>query len=200
MIVVNGVVSPATMDALPLVLTGGWAAGINCYLAVLLTGVLGRLDVAEVPNALERTDVLVAAAVMYAIEFVADKIPYVDNTWDAISTAIRPTVGAILGALAAGEAGSLSEAVGAATGGTTALVSHGVKAGLRVAINASPEPMSNIGASVAEDSLVAGVVLLAIEEPWLAATVALLLLAAGAALLWWLRRKLGRWLAGPRGP
>jgi Domain of unknown function (DUF4126) len=188
------------MDALPLVLSSGWAAGINCYLAVLLTGVLGRLDVAEVPDALERTDVLVAAAAMYAVEFVADKIPYVDNVWDAISTAIRPTVGAILGALAAGEAASLSEAVGAVTGGTTALVSHGVKAGLRVAINASPEPVSNIGASLVEDSLVAGVVLLAIEEPWLAAAVAMFLLALGVGLLWWLRRRVGAWLAGPRGP
>jgi Domain of unknown function (DUF4126) len=188
------------MDALPLVFSGGWAAGINCYLAVLLTGVLGRLDVADVPDGLERTDVLVAAGAMYAIEFVADKIPYVDNIWDAISTAIRPTVGAVLGALAAGEAGSLPEAVGAVTGGTTALISHAVKAGLRLAINASPEPVSNVGASLVEDSAVAGVVLLAVEEPWLAAAVALVLLVAGIALLWWLRRKLGAWLAGGRRP
>ena len=85
------------------------------------------------------------------MEFVADKIPRVDSTWDAISTAIRPTVGAVIGVLLAGEASSLDQAVLGVVGGTTALVSHLVKAGTRLGINASPEPVSNVAASVPED-------------------------------------------------
>ena len=82
------------------------------------------------------------------MEFVADKIPYIDSTWDAISTAIRPTVGAVIGVLLAGDASSLDQAVLAVVGGGTALLSHLVKAGSRLAINSSPEPISNVVASV----------------------------------------------------
>ena len=85
------------------------------------------------------------------MEFVADKIPYIDSTWDAISTAIRPTVGAVIGVLLAGDATSLDQAVLGVVGGGTALLSHLVKAGSRLAINSSPEPVTNIGASLAED-------------------------------------------------
>ena len=86
------------MEALPLAFTTGWASGINAYACVLILGLLGRFaGVDEVPTALDRTNgVLIAAGVLFAFEFVADKIPYVDSAWDAISTVIRPTVGAII--------------------------------------------------------------------------------------------------------
>ncbi len=77
------------MDALPLVVSGGWAAGVNAYATVLLLGVFGRLGLGDVPDGLERTEVMIAAGVLFAVEFVADKIPYVDNVWDAIHTAVR---------------------------------------------------------------------------------------------------------------
>ena len=110
-----------TGELLPLVFTSGWASGVNAYATVLLLGLLGRFaGVDAVPAGLERTDVLVAAAVLYAVEFVADKIPYVDSTWDAVHTAIRPTVGAVIGLLVAGDADSLETAVLSATGGVTA--------------------------------------------------------------------------------
>ena len=84
------------MDGLSLAFTGGWASGVNAYLVVLLLGIADRFgDLSEVPDVLGRWDVLTVAALLYAMEFVADKIPYVDSTWDAISTAIRPTVGRI---------------------------------------------------------------------------------------------------------
>jgi len=173
-----------TADLLPLVFTSGWASGVNAYATVLMLGLLGRFAGLEaVPAALERPDVLAAAAVMYALEFVTDKIPYVDSAWDAVHTAIRPTVGAVIGLLVAGEADSLSTAVLAATGGVTALVSHLVKAGLRLAVNTSPEPASNIAASVAEDAAVAGVIALILAAPWLAAGFAAVLLVGGAALV-----------------
>ncbi|WP_248582162.1 DUF4126 domain-containing protein [Nocardioides sp. InS609-2] len=172
------------MDSLPLVFSSGWASGINAYLVVLVLGVSDRLhDVSQIPDVLHRWDVLAAASFLYAMEFVADKIPYVDSTWDVISTAIRPTVGAVIGVLLAGDATSLDQAVAGTVGGGTALLSHLVKAGGRLAINASPEPVSNIGASLAEDVAVFGVIAFAIDNPQAAAAIAGVLLLAGLVLL-----------------
>jgi hypothetical protein len=193
------------VNALALVFSSGWASGLNCYLVVLVLGVADRVhDTQQVPDVLQRWDVLAVAAFFYAMEFVADKIPYVDSTWDAVSTFIRPTAGAVVGALLAGQAHSLNGAVAAAVGGGTALLSHAVKAGSRLAINASPEPVSNIAASVSEDLAVLGVILFAIHHPRAAAAVAAVLLAGGLVLLYVLakavRRGWRRWKGtGPRG-
>jgi hypothetical protein len=171
------------MDSLAYVLTSGWASGLNVYATVLVTGLLGRFGDAErVPEVLERTDVLLAAGVLASVEFVADKIPYVDSGWDAVHTVIRPTIAAILGALLAGEADDLGEAVAAVLGGSTALASHAAKASLRLAVNTSPEPVSNIVLSLAENTAVVGVLLLAVDHPWAALAVAAALLVAAAAL------------------
>ncbi|MFZ2014364.1 MAG: DUF4126 domain-containing protein [Nocardioides sp.] len=173
------------MGALAFVFSSGWASGLNCYLVVLVLGIADRVhDWAQVPDVLGRWDVLAAAAFMYAMEFVADKVPYIDSTWDAISTFIRPTVGAVIGILIAGQADSLNGAVALAVGGGTALASHSVKAGARLAINASPEPLSNIAASVTEDLAVLGVVWYAIQHPRAAALIAAVLLAGGLVLLY----------------
>jgi hypothetical protein len=189
------------VEVLPAVVASGWASGVNGYLVVLMLGLAERLvGLDAAPDVLARTDVLVAAAVLFAVDAVADKIPYVDSTWDAVHTAIRPSIGAALGLLLTGDAGSVEQAVGAAAGGLTALASHAVKAGLRAAVNTSPEPASNVAVSVAEDVTVAGVVALVVVAPWVAATVALLLLGVGAllvALLWrrvraWRRRRRDR--------
>ena len=186
------------MSALAFVFSSGWASGLNCYLVVLVLGIADRVhDTTQVPDVLHRWDVLGVAAFMFAMEFVADKIPYVDSTWDAISTAIRPTAGAVVGVLIAGQADSLNGAVAAVVGGGTALLSHGVKAGTRLAINTSPEPLSNIAASLSEDLAVLGVVWFAIQHPRAAAAVAAVLLAGGLVLLYALaklvRRGWRRW-------
>jgi len=171
------------VDVLPWIFSSGWASGINGYAVVVVLGVLGRLGADDVPPALERTDVLVAALVMWCIDAVADKIPYVDSTWDTVHTAIRPTIGAIVAALLAGEQGSLGQATAAAVGGGTALASHLVKAGIRLGVNTSPEPASNIVVSTAEDFTVAGVVAVSVINPWLAAAIAAVLLATGITLV-----------------
>ena len=172
------------MEALPWVFSSGWASGINSYAVVLIMGLAGRfLGVDDVPAALTRTDVLVAAAVLFLVDAVADKIPYLDSGWDVVHTAIRPTVGAVLGVLIAGDATTLEQAVLGVTGGTSALVSHLVKAGLRAVVNTSPEPASNIAVSTAEDVTVAGVVTVSLLNPWLAATVAGVLLLVGLTLV-----------------
>lgn len=188
------------MAPLALVFSSGWASGINAYLVVLVLGIAERVGPTDqIPDALARWDVLAAAGSMYAMEFVADKIPVVDSTWDVVSTAIRPTAGAVLGVLLAGEAGSLDQAIGGVVGGGSALLSHSVKAGSRLAINASPEPFSNIAASLAEDTVVLAVVWYAVEHPRAAALIAGVLLALGLAALVLLvrviRRGLRRWRA-----
>ena len=187
------------MESLAYVLTSGWASGLNVYATVLVTGLVGRFgDVERVPDVLERTDVLLAAAVLAAVEFVADKIPYVDSGWDAVHTVIRPTIAAVLGALLAGEADDLGEALAAVLGGTTALASHAAKASLRLAVNASPEPFSNVALSLAENTAVVGVLLLAIDHPWTALGIAAALLLAAvtvaALLMRAIRRGWGRLL------
>ncbi len=181
------------MDLLPLVVSSGWASGVNAYLLVLVLGVTDRVaGLSQIPDVLARTDVLVVAAVLFAVEFVADKIPYLDSSWDAISTAIRPTVGAVVALLLAGDVSTLEQALYAVLGGGTALASHSVKAGMRLAINTSPEPVTNIGASLGEDVTVLGVVLLAVSYPWIAFGVVVFLLVAGGTTLFFLFRRIRR--------
>lgn len=182
------------MELLPWVFTTGWASGINGYLVVLVLGLAERfLTLAQVPDALARTDVLVAAAVLFLVDAVADKVPYLDSTWDAVHTAIRPTIGAVLGALLAGDVSSLEQGLAATAGGVTALASHAVKAGLRAAVNTSPEPASNVAVSIAEDVGVASVVSLAVIAPWLAAGVAAVLLVTGIVLVILLLSRIRGW-------
>ena len=183
------------MDILPLSIANGWASGISAYATLLIAGLLGRYGLADTPAALQRTDVLVFVAVLLAIEFVADKIPYVDSIWDSIHTVIRPTIAGILGVLIAGHAGTLGQAIAASTASITALLSHLTKGGLRLAVNTSPEPVTNIGTSLAEDGAVVGVTLLAWQFPWVAAGIALTLLAIGMSLVYVLLSRVRRGLA-----
>jgi hypothetical protein len=172
------------VELLPVVLASGWASGINAYLVVLVLGLIGRFtEVAGIPEGLTRTDVLIVAAILYVVELIADKIPYFDSLWDAVSTAIRPTVGAVIGLLMAQDAPTLQTAILAASGGAAALISHLVKGGLRLIVNTSPEPASNTVVSVGEDVAVAGVTTLAVLNPGLALAIAALLLVTGILLL-----------------
>lgn len=209
-----GLVTIASVSVLPLVFTSGWASGINAYAVVLLLGLFGAAGLTdEVPESLQRTDVLVAAGVLFLCEAVADKIPYVDSAWDSVHTVIRPAAGAVVAALLAGESGSLPELATGAVGGTTALMSHLVKAGTRMAVNTSPEPFSNIAVSTAEDLGVAGIVTFAIFHPVPAAITAATLLVLGLVILVFLASRIRRFLrrraqrreekrvaAGLRGP
>ncbi|MCX5436806.1 MULTISPECIES: DUF4126 domain-containing protein [unclassified Streptomyces] len=183
------------MSVLPLVFTSGWASGINAYAVVLLLGVFGATGLTDdVPESLQRTDVLIAAGVLFLCEAVADKIPYVDSVWDTAHTVIRPVSGAVVGALLAGQSGSLSDLAAGAVGGSTALASHAVKAGTRMAINTSPEPFSNFAVSSAEDLGVAGIITFAIFHPEAAAIIAAVLLLLGLLMLYFLISRIRRFL------
>ncbi|MGW1843224.1 DUF4126 domain-containing protein [Streptomyces sp. NPDC001966] len=183
------------MSVLPLVFTSGWASGINAYAVALLLGLFGVTGLSdEVPASLQRTDVLVVAGVLFLCEVVADKIPYVDSVWDSVHAVVRPVAGAVVAALLAGESGSLPELAAAAIGGSTALMSHLVKAGTRMAVNSSPEPFSNIAVSIAEDLGVAGIVTFAIFHPVAAAVIAGTLLLLGMAMVAFLASRIRRYL------
>jgi hypothetical protein len=182
------------MELVPTTISAGYACGLNAYGTVFLLGLLGRAGFGEVPEELTTTPILVAAAVMYAVEFVTDKVPLLDSVWDVFHTAIRPAIGSVIGV----EFADLDQATGAETvavgglGGSTALVAHGLKAGIRLGINTSPEPASNIIASLVEDAVVAGVIALALKEPMIALAVVIVLLAIGIGLVLFLRKRIKR--------
>lgn len=165
--------------------SSGWASGVNAYLVVLVLGIADRIeDFEQIPDELGRWEVLAVAALMYAFEFVADKVPYVDSVWDVVSTLIRPLVGGVVGVLLAGDSTEISGLLGGSVGGASALASHAVKAGTRLAVNTSPEPASNIGVSIGEDVVVLALVWFAIEHPYIAAGIAGALLLVGLAVLY----------------
>jgi len=189
------------VEAAGLIAGSGWASGINLYLVALLLGTAGRLGWADIPDVLTRLDVMIVAGVLYAIEFVADKVPFLDSVWDVIHTVIRPLGAAALGAVIAGESASIGTAVGAAVAGALALDAHAAKASTRVVVNTSPEPVSNIGLSLIEDVGVAGLVTLAVTYPVPTIVVVAILVVAATTLTIWIWRiarrswkKLGRWL------
>jgi len=172
----------------------GFASGIRLYAVLLIVGLVGTAGWVELPSGLailQHPWVLGASAVMFVIEFFADKVPGVDSVWDAIQTFIRIPAGA---ALAAGVFGGLDSVAwttaAAILGGTLAATSHFTKAGTRAAANTSPEPFSNVVLSVAEDFAVGGLMWLVMSYPLVALgfVIALLLLAA------WLLPRLIRFL------
>jgi hypothetical protein len=183
------------VSALPLIFTSGWASGINCYAVVLMLGLLGRLGhMPAVPATLERADVLAVAAVLFACQFVAGKIPYLDSAWDLVHTAVRPVLGGAIGVLMVHHAhGSLAQAAAAAAvGGGASLITHLVKTGVRLGVNTSPEPVTNVIASMLEDLAVAGMVVFALLHPVPAAVLAAVLLLLGVLAVALLARRIRR--------
>jgi Domain of unknown function (DUF4126) len=168
-----------------LIFTSGVASGVNSYAAVLVLGLLGRFGhVTAIPAVLERPSVLAAAAVLYAGQFVVGKIPMLDSLWDIAHTPLRSVVGGAVGVVVAQQAHASSAATiaAAALGGGSALASHVVKTGMRVGVNASPEPFSNVVASLLEDLGVVSLVSFAVFHPAGAAAVAAVVLTVGIAL------------------
>jgi hypothetical protein len=169
-----------------LIFTSGVASGVNSYAAVLVLGLLGRFGhIAAIPPVLERPSVLAAAAILYIGQFVVGKIPMLDSVWDVVHTALRPVAGGAIGVVMAqhAHANPAATIAAAALGGGSALASHAVKTSMRVGVNASPEPFSNVAASLLEDLGVASLVAFAIFHPVTAAIVAAVVLAIGLALL-----------------
>ncbi len=168
-----------------------WASGINLYAAILMLGYLGSTGNMDLPPELQiltNPVVMLAAGVMYCIEFFADKVPGVDTGWDVIQTFIRIPAGAVLAAGAVGDVGSAAQLAAAIAGGSLAAGSHLTKAGSRVLINTSPEPFTNWLASVGEDVAVIAGLWTALHHPLLF----LLLLAVFIMLMIWLLPRIWR--------
>jgi hypothetical protein len=149
----------------------GWASGLRLYAVVFLTGLAGHLGWVDLPSGLElleRPALLWASGTMLTVEFLADKIPFVDSAWDAVHTVIRIPAGAALaGAVFAGSGGDAATwtTIAALLGGTLAATAHTAKATTRAAVNTSPEPFSNIGLSLLGDAAVPAMLWLAWEQP-----------------------------------
>ncbi len=168
-----------------------WASGIRLYAVLFLAGALAHFGYLTLPPGLavlQHPLVLGASGVMALGELLADKIPAFDSVWDAVHTFVRVPAGAFLAAAALGETDPAWIATAAILGGVIAASAHFTKAGLRAAINASPEPFSNWAVSVGEDLLVPAGLLAALKAPlvFLALLVAFLVAAA------WLLPKLVR--------
>lgn len=169
------------------------AAGVNLYATVAVLGLAARYGWVELPEQFQIFNnlwVIGAAGFLYVVEFVADKIPWVDSIWDSVHTVIRPVGGALIAVASLGEASPAVMGLTALLGGTAAAGSHITKAGTRVAINTSPEPFTNWFASLAEDVFVIGLSLLTLKFPLLA----LLVSATILVMIVWLARRLWRWL------
>ena len=155
-------------STLALAMGTAWVSGINLYAAVATLGLLGRFANLRLPGELSiLTDwwIIGVALALYVIEFVADKIPLIDSTWDAVHTFIRVPAGAVLAAAAFGEFDKSIQVIAFLIGGGLALSSHGTKASARAVINTSPEPVTNVVASLTEDVVAVGSVLLAAFYP-----------------------------------
>src|SRR4051812_35455138 len=123
-----------------------FASGINLYATIAVVGLCSRFHLIAIPDQFKAFDnpfIIAAAIGMFAIEFVADKIPWVDSIWDAVHTVIRPFGGAVVAISALGDASPVMQTVAALFGGSVALTTHLAKAGTRAAANTSPEPFSN---------------------------------------------------------
>lgn len=171
------------MQIVPLLFTASWASGINPYLVAAILGIAARLG-ADINPAFARTDILLIACGLGLAHAILDKIPYVDTAWDVVGTILRPAAAGYIAVLLAQPDAPLPTFTVATASGAIALVTHLAKASLRAAINTSPEPVSNIVASIAEDIAVAVLVAVAVIWPWPAAiAAALVLLTAIAAAI-----------------
>lgn len=175
------------VETLSLVLGTGFSSGLNVYATVATLGILQRFGVIHLPDKLQVLShplVLGVALVLYAVEFLADKVPYIDSVWQAVHTFIRPPAAALL---AFGVTAAASEPwrwAAALLAGGIALTSHGTKASVRAAANLSPEPLSNWALSFGEDLLAVWLTWFATVHPRLAVAVVIVLFAIALFLLY----------------
>lgn len=183
------------ISIIALTMGASWASGINLYATLAVLGLSSQFGSFELPadlQVLENPLVIGAAMLMYAVEFVVDKIPGLDSTWDGLHTFVRIPAGAMLAAGAVGDVGPAMEVAAAIMGGGMATATHATKAGARAVINTSPEPFTNWAASIGEDVVVIGGLWTALQNPELF----LIFLAVFILLMIWLLPKLWKAIKG----
>lgn len=187
------------LNAFGYVLPFAFASGLNVYATVAVLGLTSHYGLVALPEQFRAFDhpvVIGAAIVMYFVEFVADKIPWVDSVWDAIHTVVRPLGGALVAVTALGDASPAVTTLTALLGGTVAMTTHLTKAGTRAAANTSPEPFSNWILSLTEDAFAVGLTYGAVQHPRIALAVVIVLLAIivvfSSLLVRFVRRRFAR--------
>ena len=176
-----------------------FAAGINLYATVAILGLASRYGWVALPPQYQVFDnnwIIGTAIALYLIEFVADKVPWIDSVWDAVHTVVRPIGGALIAVATLGDASPATATLVGLLGGTLAAGSHFGKAGTRIIANASPEPFSNWILSLAEDAFVVGLGFLALKYPAVAAGVVIVGVVMLIAFASWLLRALKRRMQG----
>lgn len=161
-------------STLSLALGSAWTSGINLYATVTVLGLLQKFALTKLPGGLDVLDnwwIIGIAGFLYLVEFVADKVPYVDNVWDVVHTFIRVPAGAVVAYAATNQMDASVFTIATLLGGTLALSSHGTKAALRAGVNLSPEPVSNSILSLIEDVIAFAGTLLAVFAPVIIAIV-----------------------------
>jgi hypothetical protein len=172
-----------------------FAAGINLYATVAILGLASRYGWVALPEQYRVFDndwIIGAALVMYAVEFIADKIPWFDSVWDAVHTAIRPLGGALIAIGTLGDASPEMKTLVGLLGGTLAAGTHFTKAGTRAAANTSPEPFSNWILSLSEDVFVVALGFVALKYPLVAALVVIVAVAMMLVFATWIARAVRR--------
>lgn len=162
------------LSSIGLMFGSSWATGMNLYMTVAGLGIAQRMHWLSLPGdmkALGHPLIILTALVLYAVEFVADKIPFVDSAWDGIHTFIRPAAGATLGFMAAANLGPVAQVPVALMAGTISMDSHLAKATARTAVNSTMIPGTGAVVSVAEDASVFGVLYLIIKHPIIAGVI-----------------------------
>src|SRR3954454_13080443 len=183
------------LNTLGIAMGSAWLSGINLYATVLTLGLLQRWNLTHLPgdlSALGHTWVIITAGSLFAVQFIADKIPAVDSVWDVIHTFIRVPAGAILAATAFANFGPEVRLMALLIGGGIALSSHGAKTATRLAANTSPEPVSNVLLSLAGDGLSIGGSILAVSHPVLTAAIVGIAVVGSLLLCHWIYRALKR--------
>ena len=174
------------IGTLAIAMGSSWVSGIRLYAAVATLGLLGRFAHLPLPGELDVLTnwwIIGIASVLLVIEFIADKIPYLDSAWDVVHTFIRIPAGAVLAAAAFGDFDRRVQVVAFLLGGGLALSAHGTKASARATINLSPEPASNIGVSLVEDVVAVGSIFLAYFLPVLLIVLLLIFVVVSIFLL-----------------
>jgi hypothetical protein len=191
------------LETLGFSIGAAFASGLNLYATVAILGLVQRFQLVELPQSLQvlsHPAVLGVAVAMYAIEFIADKVPYVDSVWDAVHTFIRPPAAALLAYGAFADVGEEWRTAAGLLAGGIAFTSHGAKASTRAAINTSPEPFTNWMASLAEDGVAIFLTWMAVNHPVLSLGIVAVLLVLTIYLLVKLARFLKRLLRPLRRP
>ena len=177
----------------------GWASGLRLYAVVFLTGLAGHLELVTLPpglQVLQQPLVLWVSGILLVVEFLVDKVPWLDSAWDAVHTVVRIPAGALLAAGVFGGDDESWKVVAGLLGGTLAATAHAAKATTRAAVNTSPEPLSNIALSLSGDAAVPAMLWLSWRHPWacmaLLAVAVIAMVALTARLLRFVRGALAR--------